>query len=76
MFKCTIYKHYIWQVSIHLISYQHVLVSDTLPDLELIPYEFQKELAKNAIDGQNVIISSPTGSGKTIVIMYIIKVSI
>ncbi|XP_074856852.1 interferon-induced helicase C domain-containing protein 1 [Carettochelys insculpta] len=43
------------------------------PEPELILRDYQMEVAKPALNGQNVIICLPTGSGKTRVSVYITK---
>ncbi|KAG6940043.1 interferon induced with helicase C domain 1, partial [Chelydra serpentina] len=43
------------------------------PEPELILRDYQMEVAKPALNGENVIICLPTGSGKTRVAVYITK---
>ncbi|NXH18558.1 IFIH1 protein, partial [Bucco capensis] len=43
------------------------------PEPELILRDYQMEVAKPALDGENIIICLPTGSGKTRVAVYITK---
>uniref|UniRef100_A0A915MJS8 RNA helicase n=1 Tax=Meloidogyne javanica TaxID=6303 RepID=A0A915MJS8_MELJA len=46
---------------------------DTCQEFPLNLRPYQKELVNEAVDGKNVIICAPTGSGKTIVGAYIIR---
>ena len=41
---------------------------------ELVLRKYQMELAEKALQGENCVIVSPTGSGKTIVAIKIIQV--
>ncbi|NXJ14957.1 IFIH1 protein, partial [Odontophorus gujanensis] len=43
------------------------------PEPDLILRDYQMEVAKPALDGENIIICLPTGSGKTRVAVYITK---
>ena len=50
-----------------------VAIIDGEEKREFVLSEFQLELAKPALDVQNSIICSPTGSGKTFVAMEVMK---
>lgn len=43
------------------------------PEPDLILRDYQMEVAKPALNGENIIICLPTGSGKTRVAVYITK---
>lgn len=45
----------------------------TSPEPDLILRDYQMEVAKPALNGENIIICLPTGSGKTRVAVYIAK---
>lgn len=49
---------------------------EEIEDKDISLRDYQKELAGPAIDGKNVIIVAPTGSGKTRVAMKIIQVHV
>ena len=42
-------------------------------ELPLRLYSYQEELAEHAVDGENVLICAPTGSGKTMVSVHILR---
>ena len=50
------------------------VVNEDVVDEDISLREYQKELAKPAIKGQNCLIVAPTGSGKTRVALKIIQV--
>lgn len=49
------------------------LESRASPEPDLILRDYQMEVAKPALNGENIIICLPTGSGKTRVAVYITK---
>ncbi|NXC65472.1 IFIH1 protein, partial [Anhinga anhinga] len=53
--------------------YEDEVESRASPEPDLILRDFQMEVAKPALNGQNIIICLPTGSGKTRVAVYITK---
>ena len=46
----------------------------SVPKKELELRSYQMELARPSLDGKNSVIVAPTGSGKTHVALYVIKV--
>ncbi|NXG28010.1 IFIH1 protein, partial [Dromaius novaehollandiae] len=53
--------------------YEDEVESRASPEPELILRDYQMEVAKPALNGENIIICLPTGSGKTRVAVYITK---
>ncbi|NXP11433.1 IFIH1 protein, partial [Thinocorus orbignyianus] len=53
--------------------YEDELESRGSPEPDLILRDYQMEVAKPALNGENIIICLPTGSGKTRVAVYITK---
>ncbi|KGL87638.1 Interferon-induced helicase C domain-containing protein 1, partial [Charadrius vociferus] len=53
--------------------YEDELESRASPEPDLILRDYQMEVAKPALNGENIIICLPTGSGKTRVAVYITK---
>ncbi|NWR58143.1 IFIH1 protein, partial [Bucorvus abyssinicus] len=54
-------------------SYEDEMESRASPEPDLILRDYQMEVAKPALNGENIIICLPTGSGKTRVAVYITK---
>ncbi|NXW94874.1 IFIH1 protein, partial [Alopecoenas beccarii] len=53
--------------------YEGEMESRSSPEPDLILRDYQMEVAKPALNGENIIICLPTGSGKTRVAVYITK---
>ncbi|KFV19545.1 Interferon-induced helicase C domain-containing protein 1, partial [Tauraco erythrolophus] len=53
--------------------YEDEVESRASPEPDLILRDYQMEVAKPALNGENIIICLPTGSGKTRVAVYITK---
>ncbi|NXF88277.1 IFIH1 protein, partial [Eubucco bourcierii] len=53
--------------------YEDEVENRTSPEPDLILRDYQMEVAKPALNGENIIICLPTGSGKTRVAVYITK---
>nr|XP_009922481.1 PREDICTED: interferon-induced helicase C domain-containing protein 1 isoform X2 [Haliaeetus albicilla] len=56
-----------------VVSDEDEMESRASPEPDLILRDYQMEVAKPALDGENIIICLPTGSGKTRVAVYITK---
>uniref|UniRef100_A0A8C3D2Q4 RNA helicase n=1 Tax=Cairina moschata TaxID=8855 RepID=A0A8C3D2Q4_CAIMO len=56
-----------------MFPFSYLVTSRASPEPDLILRDYQMEVAKPALNGENIIICLPTGSGKTRVAVYITK---